>query len=70
MMGKCPHCNVLLDEVTVEPVKIRSGLKYAYAGVGYYCSRCRSVLSVGIDPVALQADLVAAIEKVLLRHKD
>jgi hypothetical protein len=67
-MGKCPYCQAPVTEVDFEPIKIRAGLKYVYPGAGYLCQRCHSVLSVGIDPVAQRAEIVAALEDLLRRR--
>lgn len=36
-----------------------------YKGVSYQCGGCRAILSVGIDPLALKADLVKEVVKAL-----
>lgn len=59
--GKCPKCNTIISKVTVESVEVE-GAK-SYKGVSYLCPSCDCVLSVQIDPVALNADLANKVRK-------
>ena len=63
--GKCPKCEKSLSSVTVQPVDVKLRFRGAYRGVYYLCPFCHSILSVGLDPIALKADTVAALKKAL-----
>jgi hypothetical protein len=55
--GTCPKCGNAVTVVETEPVTIkRRGL--AVNGISYLCPSCKCVLSVAIDPVALQKDVL------------
>jgi len=62
--GKCPKCGYRLDKVDVEYAEIR-GFRTTYKGVNYVCPSCSTVLSVSLDPLALQNEIVSAILKAL-----
>jgi hypothetical protein len=65
--GKCPKCEETVGSARVETIEIRAGAHDAYKGVSYLCPHCRSVLSVSIDQIALNADLVTRLLKALGR---
>jgi hypothetical protein len=69
--GKCPSCEKPVSHVKVENIQFTAGPYEPYVGVSYLCPDCRTVLGVGIDPLALNADvvsrLVAALRKGLER---
>ena len=44
-----------LREITVNAIGV------TWVGVSYACPSCNSIVSVGIDPVALKADLIDEI---------
>jgi phage FluMu protein Com len=57
--GKCPKCEKIIVKVALQAVTI--GPMFGgpeWLGVSYQCPSCQTVLSVGIDPVALKNDLV------------
>jgi len=60
--GKCPKCEKTISSVKIEAIDIKEGFNNKYLGVSYCCSHCSTVLSVEIDPLALQADLVKKIK--------
>jgi hypothetical protein len=56
-IGTCPKCGDTVTRVQTEPVTVmRHGLPVN--GISYLCSSCKCVLSVAIDPVALQKDVL------------
>jgi hypothetical protein len=56
-IGTCPKCGKIVTHVQTEPVTIkRRGL--SVNGISYLCPSCDCVLSVAIDPVALQKDIL------------
>ena len=59
--GKCPSCEKPVSHVKVETIQIAPGPYESYAGVSYLCPDCRAVLGVGIDPLALNADVVSQL---------
>lgn len=62
--GICPHCQTIISHATVEPITINSG-EESYKGVTYFCPHCRAVLTVSMDQIALNADLVTRLLKAL-----
>jgi hypothetical protein len=63
--GNCPKCAQLLTNVKVERIDVSEGLTKRWKGVSFVCPYCYAILSVGLDPVALTADLVDEILKKL-----
>lgn len=59
--GKCPKCEKVLTSVIIEKMNISVNLQPMWLGVSYVCPHCRTILSVGIDPIALKTDLVQAL---------
>ena len=66
--GKCPGCGqVPAFGIDVQAVDIRAGGGNKWLGVMYVCPnlKCRTILGVGIDPLALKTDTVNAVVKKL-----
>lgn len=63
-MGTCPKCGNLVASVTVEGITV-NGPGHQWAGLSFVCPSCRSVLGVGIDPVALKSDTLSAVAEML-----
>lgn len=56
--AKCSKCGQMLSYVQIEPLDINRGERAAYHGVSYSCPSCRTILSVGIDPIAFKKDII------------
>jgi hypothetical protein len=67
MASKCPKCEKLFSSVNVKSVTINASGGRKYKGVSFDCPYCQSSLSVEIDPLAAQTDLVSDIVKKLRR---
>ena len=63
--GKCPKCEKTMTSVAIEDVDVVVGLQSKWRGITYLCPHCKTVLSVGIDPVALKTDTIAGVVKAL-----
>jgi hypothetical protein len=63
--GTCPHCEKTISTAEVETIDIQAGSQATYKGVSYLCPYCRCVLSVSMDQIALNADLVSRLLKAL-----
>lgn len=66
--GKCPNpdCQKVIPYVVLQGVDIK--LEFGgtvWKGVSMQCPSCRTVLSTGIDPIAVKTDLVAELVKLL-----
>jgi hypothetical protein len=57
MVGKCPKCEALVNNVTCNAVQVNAP-GVVWNGVSYSCPWCQSILSVAIDPIAVKADIV------------
>ncbi len=64
-MGSCPKCEKPLMRVTIEDVEVSAIAGRALRGLNYLCPTCHAVVSVGIDPIALKADIVNEILQAL-----
>lgn len=67
--GKCPKCEVVVPYAMIEPIEARQPFGNSWHGVSYLCPSCRTVLSVGIDPLALKADTVNGVLRGLGKLK-
>jgi hypothetical protein len=63
--GKCPKCDALVRQVNLQEITVNAGHGLSWIGVSYQCSLCNTVLSVGIDPVALKTDTIKGVLKGL-----
>ena len=63
--GKCPQCQTVISRAIVETINIKGGADVSYKGVSYLCPQCRVVLSVSLDQLALNGDLVTRLMKAL-----
>jgi hypothetical protein len=63
-LGKCPHCSKTIPRASVETITIDGGGE-SYKGVTYSCPYCHVVLTVSMDQIALNADLVTRLLKAL-----
>ena len=62
--GKCPNCGEETNQFESEraAVKLSDSESEAFRqGVSIFCSSCRTILGVALDPVSLKADTVAEI---------
>jgi hypothetical protein len=60
----CPYCQRPIASAKVENIKI-NGVGSEYKGVSYSCPSCHAVLSVSMDQIALNVDLVKRLLKAL-----
>lgn len=58
---------MLLTNIAIENIPITLSANPTYEGVVLVCPFCRHVLSAGIDPIALKADLRNEILNALRR---
>lgn len=63
--GKCPHCQRVLGYVKAEAIEIRASTKDKYKGISYSCPSCHSVLSVSMDPLALNQNILNRLPTAL-----
>jgi len=67
-MGKCPGCAKGITSVNLEPISVRGG-PLTWEAVSYLCPECHTILSVGMDPVALKTETVSEILETLCKGK-
>jgi hypothetical protein len=65
--GKYPHCGKTLSSVNIEHIDITEGLQVKWHGASFVCPWCNVVLSVGLDPIAIKADIVSEVVEALRR---
>jgi Zn ribbon nucleic-acid-binding protein len=66
--NKCPHCNAVITRAVVETIDIDTAVIFpqtSYKGVTYACPACRSIVSVSMDQIALNHDVVQRLLKAL-----
>ena len=62
MLPKCPSCKQVVSFVRTSALDVRgSAGNTTGQGIGYSCPFCNTLLSVGIDPITLKADVVAEV---------
>lgn len=62
---KCPSCKAALANVVVKDIEIKNMHGDSWQGASYVCQYCEAILSVGIDPLALERSLVQGIKDAL-----
>ena len=63
MSGKCPGCGVFIESVKIESVRADASKSQALSGAAFLCPHCSVILSVQIDPIALNEDFVSDVVK-------
>lgn len=61
--GKCPKCERPVLRANLHAIDVGVPFGTTWKGVSYNCPNCGTVLSVGIDPIAIKTDIVNAIKK-------
>ena len=66
---KCPHCETNISTIRLDDVELvrDDGAQRSLRGYVYSCRECQSILSVQMNELTLQADLLTEIEKRLPR---
>ncbi len=59
--GKCPHCDKVIHNVTIEDMDVHVGFTPSWRGISYVCSACKAILGVSIDPIAMKSDIIAGV---------
>jgi hypothetical protein len=59
-MTICPKCDKKIEHVNTEGISVDPQGK-AMKGISYLCPLCNCVLSVAIDPVALNSDILREV---------
>lgn len=67
MHGKCPKCEKLIMQANYSTPDIAQLGGRSWKGISINCPYCSTVLSMAIDPIAIKADIVADIRKLLGR---
>jgi hypothetical protein len=63
-MSKCPYCDTPIRQVKFSSVTINAGTK-SLRGNAYSCPSlsCGKIISIEMDPIALNSDLVDDIKR-------
>ena len=62
-INKCPHCKATITSVVTEDITITVGIgKPAWKGFSHACPGCRFVLSVEVNPLTVQGEILAEIQ--------
>jgi hypothetical protein len=68
-MGTCPYCQAVIISVSISEIQVNATVGgQTWRGIKYFCPTCDRVLSVAIDPVALNDELVQDIVEALGTH--
>jgi hypothetical protein len=62
---KCPKCEGSISSVEIRPMTASLDLSTAYKGAAYCCPNCSAVLSFEMDPIALKAELIKNLKKIV-----
>jgi uncharacterized protein with PIN domain len=65
---KCPKCEKMLGSVNIQKISASVIFGEKYHALAYVCPHCQSILNVGIDPVALNSDLVDDLVRALRKN--
>ena len=63
--GKCPHCESLIEQVEVEDIDLAVSRQPKWKGFAYHCPACHKVLSIQMNPLSLDDDIVERIAKLI-----
>ncbi len=63
--GKCPKCEQAIDNVIAEDISINDTKQPRWRGFSYSCPSCKTVLSIQINPLALNIDQLVEIKKIV-----
>ena len=63
-MGKCPGCATSIASVNFEPISVRGG-PLTWEAVAYLCPECHTIISMGMDPVAVKTETISEILETL-----
>jgi len=67
--GECPKCGRVVSTCRIENVTALAGIGGAsYKAISYSCNSCKAILSVQMDPIALENDVVNRLLKALKKH--
>lgn len=64
-MIKCPSCDAAISTVQIKPLKGIVSARSSLKCIAHTCPLCLHVLSVQVDPLALQSDTVNAVVAAL-----
>jgi hypothetical protein len=71
MAGKCPKCENTISNVDLQgPTIGNSVFGPLVPGMTAVCPRCRTVLGVTVDPVALKREIVKEVLQGWASHND
>jgi hypothetical protein len=62
MASKCPKCENLMTSVNVKEIEIRASGNRKFKGASFDCPHCQTSISIELDPLAMQTDLVRKIK--------
>lgn len=60
MLQKCSKCNRNITSVEVKYIDINENMEPKWKWVSYVCPNfdCQSIISVGINPIAIKTDVI------------
>ena len=57
-MGLCPKCQKIVGRIEMECVDVYTKGRPEVKGVLILCPNCQTILSAGIDPLAIRTEIV------------
>jgi hypothetical protein len=67
IMIKCPKCDKAIDNVKIHSIAGVTQTDKQAKCTAYTCPSCNTMISVSIDPLALNANLMARMKNLLGR---
>ena len=62
--SKCPHCKSTITTVHTEDITMTVAIgKPAWKGFSHACPSCHCVLSVEVNPLTIQGEILDALRK-------
>lgn len=62
-MAKCPKCEKPVTSINAQEMDVKVSGTVSYKGAVFTCPICQTILSAGIDPIALKNNIIASIKQ-------
>lgn len=62
-MATCPYCDATINRLNLQEMTSSSFMGQGWQTIAYVCPFCQKIISVSIDPIAIRADILNAIQQ-------